>query len=211
MDLIENLKEKLQEKGKDILSDTSHEGEIKRLGIPIYLSGILLVFMGANRVFNFKPDLIAMIDPIYYSYFLTNLNIVFDILLFVFIASFCICIITFIIFFMLELVSKKNRILERSASFLKDCSRGANYRGDNTYIWLFFLSLLMFETQPDKIMADIGQILLFFRPIKYLAYLSIFPAIIYTFTNVLSLIGRFLSEPMKYSINKKMAGMGKQN
>lgn len=209
MDLIKNLNGKLKEKGKDIFTDTSHDGEIKRLGIPIYLSGILLAFIGANRVFNFKPDLIAMIDPICYSYFLTIVNIAFDILLFVFIVSFCICIITFIISFILELVSNKVPILERFVFFLRDCSKGADYRGDNTYTWLFCFLLLMLATQPDKIITDTEQILLFFRPIKYLAYLSIIPAITYTFTNILSLLGRFLSEPMKHYINNKMSGIGK--
>lgn len=69
MNLVENFNEKAKEKIGDVFSDTSHEGDIKRLGIPIYLSGFILALMGANYIFNFKAGLLAMIDADYYSDF----------------------------------------------------------------------------------------------------------------------------------------------
>ncbi len=51
----------------------------------------------------------------------------------------------------------------------------------------------MAATQSDNIIKDILHI---FNPIKYLAYVSLLPTIIYTFTTVVSLIYRFVSRPI---------------
>lgn len=202
MNLIEYSKEKLKEKSEAVLSDTSHEGENKRLGIPIYLSGILLAIMGANYIFNFKDNLVALVNQDYYSDFLTIIHVIFQVFLFVFVSSFCFSIIAFIIYFLLYLIAHKVHIFDKPAEFMKNLSLGCDYRSNNTFTWLFFLFLLMAATQPNKITTDINLILLFFGPIKYLAYLSIIPTIIFTFTNIISLKERFLSCPTKIFINK---------
>ncbi len=140
MNLVENFNEKAKEKIGDVFSDTSHEGDIKRLGIPIYLSGFILALMGANYIFNFKAGLLAMIDADYYSDFLFIVNVIFDVLLFIFISSSVLCIATFILHCLFDLLSRKIVLLGKTSSVLKKLSLGFDYRADNTYSWLFFLS-----------------------------------------------------------------------
>lgn len=198
-----SLAEVFKEKASDVLSDTSHEGEIKRLRIPLYLSGILLTVMGANYVFSFKAELIDIIPTVYYSNFLTIIKIIFDILLFIFVSASMLAIISLILHGLLVLLSPKISLLEKPASVLKNLYQGADYRTDNTSTWLLLFFLLMAATQPGKILADINQILLFFNPIRYLAYFAIMPAIIYTYSNILSLIGRFISRPTNIFTDNK--------
>jgi hypothetical protein len=156
-----------------------------------------LAITGTDYIFRFKVDFITIIPTVYYSNFLTIVKIIFDILLFVFVSSSMRAIISLILHGLLVLLSRKINLLEKPASILKNLYQGADYRTDITSTWLLLFFLLMAATQPDKIPADINQILLFFNPIRYLAYLGIMPAIIYTYSNMLSTVGKFISLPTK--------------
>lgn len=156
-----------------------------------------MAITGTDYIFRFKVDFITIIPTVYYSNFLTIVKIIFDILLFVFVSSSMRAIISLILHGLLVLLSRKINLLEKPASILKNLYQGADYRTDITSTWLLLFFLLMAATQPDKIPADINQILLFFNPIRYLAYLGIMPAIIYTYSNMLSTVGKFISLPTK--------------